>query len=114
MKNLRSRLGHAALIVLVYVFIDQYGYFLKLIGWRQYISEWLYVLAIRNAFEVGTCVIALAIMLRFGLKRAARELGFLAPMGRGLAFAAIATLPMLITFAFTMPLNPNMTFLTVG
>lgn len=114
MKNLRSRLGYAALIVLVYVFIDQYGYFLKLIGWRQYISEWLYVLAIRNAFEVGSCVIAVAIMLRFGLKRAARELGLLAPIGRGLAFAAIATLPMLITFAFTMPVNPNMTFLTVG
>jgi CAAX protease family protein len=114
MKNLRSRLLYAAIVVIVFAFIDQYGWFLKLIGWQQYISEWLYVLAIRNAFEVGTCVIAVAIMLRFGFKRAVRELGMLAPIGRGLAFAAIATLPMLITFAFTMPVNPNMTFLTVG
>src|ERR1044071_837375 len=114
MKNLRSRLLYAAIIVIVFAFIDQYGWFLKLIGWKQYISEWLYVLAIRNAFEVGTCVIAVAIMLRFGFKRAVRELGMLAPIGRGLAFAAIATLPMLTTFAFTMPVNPKMTFLTVG
>ena len=62
MKNLRSRLLYAAIVVIVFAFIDQYSYFLKLIGWKQYISEWLYVLAIRNAFEVGTCVIALTIM----------------------------------------------------
>ena len=36
------------------------------------------------------------------------------PVGRGLAFAAIATLPMLIAFALTSAVNPNMTFLTVG
>ena len=36
------------------------------------------------------------------------------PIGRGLAFAAIATLPMLIAFALTSSVNPKMTFLTVG
>jgi uncharacterized protein len=36
------------------------------------------------------------------------------PVGRGLAFAAIATLPMLIAFALTSDVNPNMTFLSVG
>lgn len=114
MKKLRSRLWYAAIAVVVFAFIDQYNYFLKVIGWRRFISEWLIVLGIRNAFEVATALLAVAITHRFGFKRAARELGLLAPMGRGLAFAAIATLPMLITFAITMPVNPNMTFLTVG
>lgn len=114
MKNPRSKLWYAAIAVVVFAFVDQYNYFLKLIGWRRFISEWLIVLGIRNAFEVMTCLIAVAITHRFGFKRAARELGLLAPMGRGLAFAAIATLPMLITFALTMPVNPKMTFLTVG
>ncbi len=114
MKSPRSKLWYAAIAVVVFAFVDQYNYLLKLIGWRRFISEWLIVLGIRNAFEVMTCLIAVAITHRFGFKRAARELGLLAPMGRGLAFAAIATLPMLITFAITMPVNPNMTFLTVG
>jgi hypothetical protein len=114
MKKPRSRLWYAAIAALVFAFVDQYNLFLKLIGWKRFISEWLIVLGIRNALEVATAFIAVAITHRLGFKRAARELGLLAPMGRGLAFAAIATSPMLITFAFTMPVNPNMTFLTVG
>lgn len=114
MKNPRSRLWYAAIAVVVFAFVDQYNHFLKLIGWRRFISEWLIVLGIRNAFEVATCLIAVAITHRFGFKRAARELGLLAPIGRGVTFAAIATLPMLITFALTSSVNPNMTFLTVG
>lgn len=114
MKNPRSRLWYAAIAVVVFAFVDQYNYFLKLIGWRRFISEWLIVLGIRNAFEVATCFIAVAITHRLGFKRAARELGLLAPMGRGLVFAAIATSPMLITFALTSSVNPKMTFLSVG
>jgi hypothetical protein len=114
MKNPRSRFWYAAIAALVFAFIDQYNYFLKLIGWKRFISEWLIVLGIRNFFEVATAFVAVAITHRLGFKRAARELGLLAPMGRGLAFAAIATSPMLIAFAITMPVNPNMTFLTVG
>jgi hypothetical protein len=34
----------------------------------------------------------------------------LEPMGRGLAFAAIAASPMLIAFAFTMPVNPTISW----
>ena len=114
MKKPRSRLWYAAIATIVFAFVDQYNLFLKLIGWKRFISEWLIVLGIRNALEVATAFIAVAITHRLGFKRAARELGMLAPMGRGLAFAAIATAPMLITFAITMPVNPNMTFLTVG
>jgi membrane protease YdiL (CAAX protease family) len=114
MKKPRSRLWYAAIATIVFAFVDQYNLFLKLIGWKRFISEWLIALGIRNALEVATAFIAVAITHRLGFKRAARELGLLAPMGRGLTFAAIATAPMLITFAFTMPLNPNMTFLTVG
>lgn len=114
MKNPRSRLWYAAIAVVVFAFIDQYNAFLKLIGWRRFISEWLIVLGIRNALEVATCFIAVAITHRLGFKRAARELGLLAPIGRGLVFATIASLPMLIAFALTSSVNPNMTLLTVG
>ena len=61
MKNPRSRYWYAAIAVLVFVFVDQYNHFLKLIGWKRFISEWLIVLGIRNAFEVGTAFIAVAI-----------------------------------------------------
>src|SRR5688572_19754858 len=114
MKIPRSRLWYAAIIGLVFAFIDQFNTFLKWIGWRRFTSEWLYVLGIRNALEVLTCLLAVAVTHSLGLKRAARELGLTKPVGRGLAFAAIATLPMLIAFALTSDVNPNMTFLTVG
>lgn len=114
MKQPRSRWWYAAIATLVYAFVDQYNAFLKLIGWRRFFDEWLVVLSLRNAAEVITCFIAVALTHRLGLKRAARELGVDKPIGRGLAFAAIATLPMLITFAFTSSVNPKMTFMTVG
>ncbi len=61
MKNPRSRFWYAAIAVLVFAFIDQYNYFLKLIGWKRFISEWLIVLGIRNFFEVATAFVAVAI-----------------------------------------------------
>jgi uncharacterized protein len=114
MKSPRSRLWYGAITAIVFGFIDQFNTFLKLIGWRRFTSEWLYVLGIRNALEVITCFLAVLITHRLGFKRAARELGIAKPVGRGLAFAAIATLPMLIAFALTSNVNPNMTFLSVG
>jgi membrane protease YdiL (CAAX protease family) len=114
MKIPRSRLWYGAITAIVFGFIDQFNTFLKLIGWRRFTSEWLYVLGLRNAFEVITCFLAVFITQRLGFKRAARELGIAKPIGRGLAFAAIATLPMLIVFALTSNVNPNMTFLSVG
>ena len=39
MKNPRSRYWYAAIAVLVFVFVDQYNHFLKLIGWKRFISE---------------------------------------------------------------------------
>ena len=114
MKIPHSKWWFALIAIVVFAFIDQYGLFLKWIGWKQYISEWLVVLSIRNTFEVATCLLAVAVMHRLGFKRAAHELGLTKPVGRGLAFAAIATLPMLITFSLTSSVNPKMTFLTVG
>ena len=114
MKIPRSRLWYGAITAIVFGFIDQFNTFLKLIGWRRFTSEWLYVLGLRNLFEVITCFLAVLITQRLGCKRAARELGIAKPIGRGLAFAGIATLPMLIAFALTSNVNPNMTFLSVG
>ena len=114
MKIPRCRLWYAAITALVFGFIDQFNNFLKWIGWKRFTSEGLYVLGIRNALEVLTCLLAVAVTHSLGFKRAARELGLTKPIGRGLTFAAIATLPMLIAFALTSDVNPNMTFLTVG
>jgi CAAX protease family protein len=114
MKIPRSKWWYALIAIVVFAFISQFNGILKLIGWRQFISEWLIVLGIRNTFEVATCLLAVAIVHRFGFKRAAHELGLTKPVGRGLAFAAIATLPMLITFSLTSSVNPKMTFLTIG
>jgi membrane protease YdiL (CAAX protease family) len=114
MKSPRSKWWYALIAIVVFAFIDQFNGFLKLIGWQRFIGEWLIVLGIRNTFEVATCLLAVAIVHRFGLKRAAHELGLTKPVGRGLAFAAIATLPMVITFSLTSSVNPQMTFLTVG
>lgn len=113
-KQPRSKWWYAAIATIVFAIVDQFNLLLKLIGWRRFISEWLIVLGIRNAFEVATCFIAVAIAHRFGFKRAARELGLLTPIGRGLVFAIVASLPMLIAFALTSDVNPKMTFLTVG
>ena len=55
MKQPRSRWWYAAIATLVFAFVDQFNYFLKLIGWRRFISEWLIVLGIRNVLEVVTC-----------------------------------------------------------
>jgi membrane protease YdiL (CAAX protease family) len=114
MKIPRSKWWYALIAIVVFAFISQFNGFLKLIGWRQFISEWLIVLGIRNTFEVATCLLAVAIVHRLGFKRAAQELGLTKPVGRGLAFAAIATLPMLITFSLTSSVNPHMTLLTIG
>ena len=55
MKQPRSRWWYAAIATIVFAFVDQFNLFLKLIGWKRFISEWLIVLGIRNALEVATC-----------------------------------------------------------
>jgi len=64
MKSPHSKWWYALIAIVVFAFIDQYGLFLKWIGWKQYISEWLVVLSIRNTFEVATCLLAVAVMHR--------------------------------------------------
>lgn len=108
--NLSSPRGwYAAAAITVFIVTTQLNGILKAVGLTQML-EWPIVLGIRNALEVTVCLIGVAIVHRFGFSRSARELGMLAPVGRALVFAFIATLPMLITFASTT-VNPKMTVL---
>lgn len=64
------------------------------------------------------CVLAILLLLRAGLRDAARELGLSAPILPAVAFALGVSLPMLIGFALTRSLNPqlqirSLLFLTV-
>jgi uncharacterized protein len=110
--NLSSpRAWYAAAAITVFVLTTQLNSLLKALGVTE-MFEWPVVLSIRNALEVALCLAGIAIVHRFGLSRSVRELGLVAPIGRALVFAFIATLPMLVTFASTT-VNPKMTVLGV-
>lgn len=103
----------AAIALLVFALAQQLNPLLKLLGLRR-AFEWLAVLGIRNTLEVALCFVGVWFAHRFGIGRSARELGLRAPAGRAFVFALLASLPMLLVFAFTSNLNANMTLLTVG
>jgi membrane protease YdiL (CAAX protease family) len=109
----RSRTWYAVLSILVFVAIDHLGDLLHQFNLRRFMP-WLFILAMRNFFEVGTSIIGVMLAHRSGFKNALRELGMAAPAGRGVVFALIATAPMLIAFAFGFHFNPKMTFLSVA
>jgi membrane protease YdiL (CAAX protease family) len=107
-----SRVWYAAIaaaFVLIAVNLDSV---IRLFG-LQRIVEWTILLGLRNTAEVTVCLVGVAVAHRFGLRHSARELGLLAPIGRGLAFAAVASLPLLVTFAATSPINPKLSGLGV-
>jgi membrane protease YdiL (CAAX protease family) len=111
--NLSSpRAWYAAAAITVFGLTTQLNSLLKALGLTEML-EWPVVLGIRNALEVALCLAGIAIVHRFGLSRSARELGLVAPVGRALVFAFIATLPMVVTFASTT-VNPKMTVLGVA
>jgi len=113
MKSPNSRGWYAAVAGIFFVVADNLSYLIRFLDLRRFVP-WLVVLGVRDLFEVVLCFFGVSLAHRFGFKRSARELGLRAPVKRALLFAFIATLPMLLAFAFTSSINPNMTFLTVG
>lgn len=113
MKRPNSRIWYAAVAGIFFVVADNLSNLLRFFDqWRS--VPWLVVLGLRDLLEVVLCFFGVSLAHRFGFKRSARELGLRAPVRRALLFSFIATLPMLLAFAFTSGINPNMTFLTVG
>ena len=55
----------------------------------------------------AVCLLAIWLMYRIGLRGISRELGLSAPVLPAIAFALVASLPMLIGFAITRSLTPH-------
>jgi uncharacterized protein len=111
MKRNASRLWYAAVATVVFTFADNINYLTRPL--RRFIEP-LAELGARNLLQVGLCIFGVSLAHRFGFRPSLRELGMRAPVGRGLTFAFIASLPMLIAFALTSTANPKMTWMSVG
>lgn len=112
MTQPRSRAVYAVIAVALFLIAQNLDYVIRFFG-LQRLVEWTLLLGIRNVFEVVVCFVGVAVAHRYGFTRAARELGLLAPVARGLAFAAIASFPMLVAFAATSHVNPKLSALGV-
>jgi len=108
-----SRAWYALIAIITFVVIDHLGDLLHQLNLRRFMHLQV-VQAIRNTLEVLFSILGVAVAHRGGLKLAVRELGMTAPVAPGLTFAAIASAPMLIAFAFGFSINREMTFLSVG
>ena len=113
MKKLNPRAWYAAVAAIFFVVADNLQYLTRFLGLRRFLLPYA-VTGVRNTLQVILCFLGVSFAHRFGFKRSARELGLRAPVKRAFAFSFIASLPMLLAFAWTSKVNPNMTFLTVG
>jgi membrane protease YdiL (CAAX protease family) len=110
----RHKPGWYALFALIaFVAIDHLGDLLHQLDLRRFMP-WRVILAIRNTLEVAFSMLGVAVAHRQGVKFAAREFGMTAPIKPALAFAAVASAPMLLAFAIGFSINREMTFLSVA
>jgi membrane protease YdiL (CAAX protease family) len=89
------------------------GDLMRLAGSRRFVHGWISDGAV-NVLQIVLCIWGVMVAHTAGVKRTIRELGLQGPIRRAAIFAFIAALPMLIAFALTSRLNPNMSVLTVG
>lgn len=108
-----SRSWYALIAIVTFVVIDHLSDLLHQLSLRRFM-HWQVVQAIRNTLEVVCALLGVAMAHHSDLKSTIRELGMTAPVAPALAFAAIASAPMLIAFAIGFSINREMTFLSVG
>ena len=113
MNKPRSRAWYAAVATIVFLVANSLNDLMRPLDLKRFMP-WLLVLGIRNTIEVTLCFVGVSVAHGFGFRRSAAEFGLRAPIRRALVFALLASAPMLIAFAWAFPLNPKMTFLTVG
>lgn len=111
--KLGSKARYAIVAIVFFAVADNLNYVTRALGIREYMAP-LAVTGIRDVVEVMLCFAGIMVGHGFGIRQSARELGLTAPIAPGLVFAFIATLPMLVAFAFTSTINPNMSALTIG
>ena len=110
---MRARVWYGAVAAAVFAVAYHLSLLMRWLDLRRFMP-WLLVLGLRNLMEVTLCLLGAAVSHRFGLRRAAAELGLRTPVVRGLVFGLLASAPMLVTFALTSSINPAMTPLSVG
>ena len=113
MRRARSRSWYAAIASIVFIIGTNVHDLLRYAGLRRFFQSWV-VNGLANILQVGLCLFGVSVAQRTGPQRVFRELGLRAPAGRALAFSFIASLPMLLAFALTSHINPNMSALSVG
>ena len=113
MKPSRSRNWYAVIAAIVFLIGTNVHDSLRYAGLRRLFQSWV-VNGAANIVQVVLCLCGLSLAHRLGPKRAFRELGLRAPVGRALAFSFIAALPMLLAFAFTSKISTNMSALSLG
>ena len=113
MKRKHSRTWYAAIACIAFLIGIHVSDLMRLAGARRFIHGWA-SLGVANLLQVILSVWGITIAHATGIQRAIKELGLRAPIGRAAIFAFIAALPMLIAFALSSKLNPNMSVLTVG
>ena len=65
---------------------------------------------LRNLLQMGLCVLGISAGQRIGLRASLKELGVVGGLKVGLALGFVGTLPMLLAFISTSPVNPELTF----
>lgn len=113
MKKQRSRGWYAVITCSIFLIVIHLGEIMRFAGLRRFLHGWLF-LGLFNLLQVATCLVAIASTHVAKLKPTLAELGLGAPWGRAGVFSLVASLPMLLAFALTSPLNPKMTALSVG
>ncbi len=98
MSPRRSRVWYAVIALVVFA-IAQLVYELPLVRLLEVVPRVSH--AIKTGINVALVLAGLAVAHRCGIRGAAAELGMREPIGRGFAFALLATAPMLIAFAAT-------------
>jgi len=111
MKHLRRFYGLVSLSFFTIAAAAHEVLFARALGLSRQLSYYL-LQSLSNATEVLLCVLGIAVAQR-GRPRPLRELGLAAPVGRALAFALLATLPMSLGFALVSRLNPQLTLATI-
>lgn len=111
MKRPDSRGWYAIVATVFFVAADNINLLTRSL--RQVVLP-LVELGLRDLLQVVLCFFGASLAHGFGVRRSARELGLRAPIGRALAFAFLASLPMLLAFGIAFNGNPKMTFLSVG
>ena len=108
----KSRILNATIAVVVFLLAYQLSDILRFTGLRNAFSPIGFSLFV-NVFQILLCVAGIAFSYRVGFKKALAELGLHTPIRRAAVFSFLATLPMLLGFAFTSTLSPKLSLLNI-